>query len=63
MVVVVFGPSLNLVAPCGLRVESRSRTRLRVRGLYRVFVSHLFLKGFEHYSTTIARLSPSSGLE
>ena len=33
------------------------------RGLYRVFVSRLFCRGFRHYSTTIARLSPPSGLE
>ena len=33
------------------------------RGLYRVFVSRLFLRGFRHYSTTNAWLSPASGLE
>ena len=33
------------------------------RGLYRVFVSRLLSRGFRHYSTTIARLSPPSGLE
>ena len=33
------------------------------RGLYRIFVSRLFLRGLGHYSATIARLSPLSGLE
>ena len=33
------------------------------RGLYRVFVSRLFWRGFGDYNTTIARLSPPSGLE
>ena len=33
------------------------------RGLYRVFVSRLFQRGFRHHSTTIVRLSPPSGLE
>ena len=33
------------------------------RGLYRILVSRLFSRGLRHYSTTIARLSPPSGLE
>ena len=33
------------------------------RGLYRVFVSRLFSSGLGHYSATIARLRPLSGLE
>ena len=34
------------------------------RGLWRIFVSPWVLKGFpKHYSTTIARLGPPSGLE
>ena len=33
------------------------------RSLYRVLVSRLFQRGFRHYSITIARLSPLSGLE
>ena len=33
------------------------------RGLYRVFVSRLYYGGFGHYSATIARSSPPSGLE
>ena len=32
-------------------------------GLYRVFVSRLFLKAFGHYGTTIARLNFLGGLE
>ena len=33
------------------------------RGLYRVLVSRMFQRGLRHYSATIARLSPLSGLE
>ena len=33
------------------------------RGLYRVFVSRLFSRGFGHYSAIFARLSPISSLE
>ena len=51
-----------LVAPA---VESSIAVEDAVEncGLYRVFVSRLFLRGLGHYSATIARLSPLSGLE
>ena len=51
----------TLSAPLRLRVQSRSRTQLRIAASIAFFV----LKGFRrvHKSTTIARLSPPSGLE
>ena len=55
--------TLQLSGPLRLRVQSWSRTRLRIAGLYRVFVSRLFYKGLRHYRATIARLSFLSGLE
>ena len=51
-----------LVAPAvesSIAVEDAVENRV----LYRVFVSRLFQRGFGHYSATIARLSPPSGLE
>ena len=36
---------------------------LKNRSLYRVLLLRLFSRGFGHYSPTIARLSPLSGLE
>ena len=50
-----------LSGPLRLRVQSRSRTRLRIAPLSRFF--RAFLKGFRHCSTTIARLSPPSSLK
>ena len=53
----------RLSGPLRLRVQSRSRTRLRIAASI-AFLFHAYFKGaFRHYSTTIARLSPPSGLE
>ena len=52
-----------LSGPLWLRVQSRSRTRLRIAISISRFGFALVLKGFKHYSTTIARLSLLSGLE
>ena len=60
---VVVRPSTTcaLSGPLRLRVQSRSRTRLRIAASI-AFYFVLVLKSFRHYSTTIARLCPVSGL-
>ena len=54
--------ALTLSGPLQLRVIA-VEDAVENRGLYRVFVSRLLSRGFGHYSATIARLSPLSGLE
>ena len=52
----------HLVAPA-VETSIAVEDAVENRGLYRVFVSRLFERGFRHYSATIAPLSPPSGLE
>ena len=49
--------------PPRLRVQSRSKTQLRIAASIQ-FLSRTGFEGdFRHYSTTIARLSPVSGFQ
>ena len=53
----------ELSGPLRLRVQSRSRTRLRIAASIAFLFRACFKGGFRYYSATIARLSPLSGLE
>ena len=53
----------HLSGPLRLRVQSRSRPRLRIAASIAFLFRACFTGVFRHYSATIARLSPLSGLE
>ena len=52
-----------LSGPLRLRVQSRSRTQLRIAASIAFLFRACFKGVWGHYSTTIARLNPESGLE
>ena len=55
--------SLFLSGPQRLRVQSRSRMRLRIAVPIAFLFRTCLKRAFRHYTATIARLSPLSGLE
>ena len=52
---------LRCRGPLWLRVQSRSRMRLRIAASIALWFRACFYRGFRHYSATIARLSPLQG--